>query len=123
MEEIVFSQNDPLPVWDILDMEFTNALWLKVFWGELPEAEAVRLLGLFHDRHKRGQYFTPDLSRSRLLDRFRDLARKTPDTGCRTMDILHVAAAMEIGADRFVSHDTRQRDLAKIAGLMLANPE
>lgn len=119
VQGVVFGQNDPLPVWDILDMEFTNALWLKVFWGEFQEAEVIRLLGLFQDRHKRGQYFTPDLSRSRLLDRFRRLAQRTPNTGCRTMDILHVAAAMEIGADKFVTFDDRQRNLATFAGLAL----
>ncbi len=117
VQNIVVGQHDPLPVLDVLEMEFTNAIWLKVFWSELRKPEAVRLLGLFEDRRKRGLYFTPELSRSRLLDRFRALSEKTQETGCRTMDVLHVAAAIEIGAKVFVSFDDRQRRLAKLAGL------
>jgi predicted nucleic acid-binding protein len=34
------------------------------------------------------------------------------------MDIVHVAAAMEVGADTFVSFDERQSKLAKLSGLV-----
>jgi predicted nucleic acid-binding protein len=117
VQRLVAGQSAPLPVWDGLEMEFTNALWLKVFRQELEEAEATRLLKLFADRRMRGLYFTPELPRARLLERFRDLAKLTPQTGCRTMDILHVAAALEIGIGTFVSFDERQSHLAALAGL------
>jgi hypothetical protein len=122
VQRLVAGQSVPLPVWDGLEMEFANALWLKVFRQELAESEATRLLGLFGDRRKRGLYFTPELSRVCLLDRFRDLAKLTPQTGCRTMDILHVAAALEIGAGTFVSFDERQSRLAALAGLPCQMP-
>ena len=37
--------------------------------------------------------------------------------GCRTLDIIHVAAAVVIGATEFVTFDGRQAALAKLAGL------
>jgi len=37
--------------------------------------------------------------------------------GCRTLDILHVAFALEIASAFFVSFDRRQRQLAKAVGL------
>ena len=37
--------------------------------------------------------------------------------GQRTIDLLHVALAFECGAKTFLSFDTRQRKLAKAAGL------
>ena len=37
--------------------------------------------------------------------------------GQRTIDLLHVAIALEAGAEMFLSFDTRQRRLAKAAGL------
>jgi uncharacterized protein len=37
--------------------------------------------------------------------------------GCRTLDIIHVAAALVIGAKDFVTFDARQRALAKQVGL------
>jgi predicted nucleic acid-binding protein len=37
--------------------------------------------------------------------------------GCRTLDIIHVAAAILIGAREFVTFDARQAEMAKQAGL------
>ena len=37
--------------------------------------------------------------------------------GCRTLDIIHIAAALVLGAKEFVTSDTRQGALAKQAGL------
>ena len=47
-----------------------------------------------------------------------ELARKhVPRLGCRTLDTLHVASALELGADEFWSFDSRQLKLARAAGL------
>jgi hypothetical protein len=32
---LVPPQDDPLPIWDILEAELTNTLRHKVFWGDL----------------------------------------------------------------------------------------
>jgi predicted nucleic acid-binding protein len=45
--------------------------------------------------------------------------RFTPICLCRSLDVLHVAAAFLLGAGELVSFDTRQRDLAAKAGLKL----
>ena len=37
--------------------------------------------------------------------------------GCRTLDIIHVAVALVLGAKEVVTFDTRQAALAKQAGL------
>jgi hypothetical protein len=116
-QSLVESQSAPLPVWDVLEMEFTNAVWMKAFWKEIAAAEVRRQLDLFADRRKRGQYFTPEFSRSKLLERYRSLAAHTVETGCRTMDVVHVAAALEFETKMLVSFDERQRRLAEIAGL------
>ena len=50
---------------------------------------------------------------------FRTLSATTVKLGCRTMDILHVACAVEISATGFFSFDKRQQSLAKAAGLKL----
>ena len=117
VQSLVQAQSTPLPVWDVLEMEFTNAIWMKVFWKEIADTDARRQLDLFAERRKRGQYFSPEFSRSKLLERFRSLAAQTVETGCRTMDVVHVAAALEFEAEMLVSFDERQRRLAEIAGL------
>lgn len=47
-----------------------------------------------------------------------DLARRYgPDLGVRTLDSLHVACALEVGALRFWTFDERQARLAALVGL------
>jgi predicted nucleic acid-binding protein len=41
----------------------------------------------------------------------------TPVIGARSLDILHVAAALVLGATEFCTFDTRQGKLARAAGL------
>ncbi|MFO8063631.1 MAG: type II toxin-antitoxin system VapC family toxin [Spirochaetota bacterium] len=117
VQTIITSQSDPLPLWDILQAEMLNAFRLKVFWGELDQSESERLIRLFDDRLQRGQYFAMEVDRHRLLTAFRELSGRTPKTGCRTMDIFHVACALQAEARQFVSFDARQRALAASAGL------
>jgi predicted nucleic acid-binding protein len=45
--------------------------------------------------------------------------RFTPICLCRSLDVLHVAAACVLGVGELVSFDSRQRDLAARAGLKL----
>jgi predicted nucleic acid-binding protein len=41
--------------------------------------------------------------------------------GCRSADLFHVAAAIEWGADHFLTYDDRQKKMAKAAGLAIRN--
>ena len=43
--------------------------------------------------------------------------RHAPRLGSRTLDSLHVAMALQLGADRFWTFDARQAALAKAEGL------
>jgi predicted nucleic acid-binding protein len=123
VQEIVTSQDDPLPVWDLLQAEVINALRLKVFWQDIRVDEANRLIKLFDERLQRGQYFVPEVDRHVLLSDSRSLGEHTPQTGCRTMDILHVACALQTRPVHFLSFDGRQRDLATLAGLAVLPEE
>jgi predicted nucleic acid-binding protein len=120
VQQWVSSQNDPLPVTDLLEMEFTNALWLNVHWKNLSHEEVKSLLDHFRERKRRNLYFQPEISRSDLLNEFRRLAPYSARIGCRTMDVVHVANAMVLKVDQFVSFDTRQRALAEMTGLRLS---
>ncbi len=117
VQQWVTAQDDPLPVWTIQEMELTNALRLKVFWGELTEAEAEAQIAHLHDRKRRGLYFHPEIHRSDLMETFRRLSAETMRLGCRTLDALHVACALQLVPAAFVSFDTRQCVLARQAGL------
>ena len=122
VQSCLSGQEDPLPVWEMQEAELTNALHLKVFWKELSAAEADVLIGHFRDRMKRGVYFFPEIDRVELMRAFHRLSRETPNTGCRTMDILHVACALQIQSCQFITFDDRQSALARLAGLTLIEP-
>jgi predicted nucleic acid-binding protein len=115
----IASQHQPLPVWELQQAELVNALRLKVFWNEITAAQANAQIGLFDIRFKRGLYVFPEIDRSSLMERFLGLSAETPRLGCRTMDIFHVACALEIAATEFLSFDQRQLALAAHAGLNL----
>ena len=117
VQAAVEAQDDPLPVWELQEMELINALRLKVFWKEITAAQAERQIDLLDQRKARGFYYFPKIRRAELHADFRTLSAETPQSGCRTMDILHVACALQLGAKRFLGFDKRQRDLARTAGL------
>lgn len=117
VQSAVQAQDEPLPVWEIQEMELLNALQLKVFWQELDASEVERQMELFARRKAKGFYYTPEIRRAELMAEFRRLAELTPQLGCRTMDILHVACARQLQPAGFLSFDARQIQLAKEVGL------
>lgn len=120
VQAIIASQDRPLPIWEIQHAELVNALRLKVFWNEISADQADTQIELFQSRFNRGLYLFPEIDRHSLMRRFLTLSAETPRSGCRTMDIFHVACALEIGATRFLSFDQRQCALATHVGLPVA---
>jgi predicted nucleic acid-binding protein len=116
----IASQDHPLPIWEIQKAELVNALRLKVFWNEITLDQAETQIALFENRLKRGLYAFPEIDRNSLIKCVYRLGAETPRLGCRTMDIFHVACALEIGASEFLSFDQRQNALATHAGLKLS---
>jgi hypothetical protein len=64
---------------------------------------------------KRGEA-NRDLSRHRLLGQ---AEQHTGTLGCRSLDVLHCAAAKVLAATEFISTDVRQKRLAAVIGLNL----
>jgi predicted nucleic acid-binding protein len=116
----VASQDHPLPIWEIQKAELVNALRLKVFWNEITIDQVETQIALFENRLKRGLYVFPEIDRNSLMKCVYRLGAETPRLGCRTMDIFHVACALEIDASEFMSFDQRQNALATHAGLKLS---
>lgn len=117
----VATQDIPLPVWEIQEAELINGLRLKAFWKEITSEQAETQIAHFEDRRRRGLYRFPDIGRRELMETFRRLSAETPRLGCRTMDILHVACAVQIAAAEFLTFDRRQGELAHHAGLKVPN--
>ena len=114
---------DPLPLTAFHRLELRNALNLAVFqkrltavevqsaWQEVENDIAAGLLvargGLWH------RVFGEAESNA---------VNHTSAIGCRTLDVLHVAAAKLVGVTDFCTFDTRQSDLAKKIGMTAVTP-
>lgn len=108
----------PLVLTDILEMELVNALHGKVHRREMSEAERDQCLADFHADITAGFWERQALGPASLRNRVVTLSSKlTPTLGTRTLDLWHVAAALELGCTDFLSFDRRQRDAALAEGL------
>ena len=111
-----FKKNDEAIPWTALhELEFTNAIHLKEFRGEITADESHLIKASFTEHEQRGVYYRPELDWAGTFARAVDLsAEYTIKTGSRSLDILHVAAALLLKADRFLTFDQRQSRLASL---------
>jgi predicted nucleic acid-binding protein len=70
-----------------------------------------------------GRLALADVPWRRALDRATELSRlHTPVIGTRTLDVLHVASAVELGCRALVTYDERQAALARAVKLRVLRP-
>lgn len=113
----------PLAVTHHGRVELINGLALAAHRGFLSPAAFAAALSALDDDFDQGRYAPADLLWRAVLKRAADLSRAhTPTLGTRSLDVLHVASALELGLKRFVTFDTRQRQLALTAGLKVITP-
>jgi len=101
------------------ELEVVNAMGLRVFRQEVSAAEARSSLIDFEKDVRDGVFHLRELS-DPILGRARQLSQQTTSKlGTRTADLLHVAAALELGVDCLFSFDQHQRKLALALHLRL----
>jgi predicted nucleic acid-binding protein len=101
----------------LLELELVNALQLRVFRREAqPDEIHKSATDLEGDIRARVFEFVPLPPETYDLAR-QISARRTAASGARTLNILHVACATLLKADRFWTFDTRQSSLARAEGL------
>lgn len=108
----------PLPVTWLHQLEFRNALRLRVFRGEItPGQRDASLNALLADCAARVfvAVAPPPIEIATEAERLSALHSET--LGTRSLDILHVSAALVLGLGEFLTFDHRQIALAKAAGL------
>jgi predicted nucleic acid-binding protein len=105
------------------ELELSNALELKLFRRE-AKARQVRAIHEFvADDLRAGKLHRPALVWDDVLRDSKALAQgHTRKIGCRSLDILHCAAARMLAVDVFVTTDARQKRLADAIGLRCISP-
>lgn len=114
---------EAIPFLGLHQSECTSALHLKAFRGECSVQQANQALGDIDEDLRSGVL-------NRMLPEWELLWAKTFElsqayasmTGCRTLDTLHVAAALHLGIRQFATSDQRQNSLASRVGLRVLDP-
>ena len=111
---------DPLPVTHHGRVELTNCIALAAYRGIITGDAHDAALAALDDDFAQGRYKMMDVLWRATLKRAGDLSREhTPSIGCRSLDVLHVASAIELELKHFATFDVRQQQLARAAGLKL----
>jgi predicted nucleic acid-binding protein len=111
--------SDPPILTTLCQVEVINAFSLQQFRGEITAARANFAVESFEDDLRSGVYRVLALPEFTFRQAALVSRRHTPQLGIRSMDLLHVAAALELGAAAFFSFDIQQRRLAEAVGLPL----
>jgi predicted nucleic acid-binding protein len=107
----------PFPLTPFGELELTDALELRVFRGEITPAQAKLSLADLAGDLARGVLHSVPAPPSVYEEALRLARRHTASLGTRTLDILHVAAALKLGLKTLCTFDRRQAQLARAAGL------
>ena len=108
----------PVPIIWLHQLEFRNALRLRVFRREITRTQRDASLHMMLADLAAGLLIhaeppLPDLT----IEAERLSVLHSETLGARSLDILHVAAALVLGLSEFLTFDLRQQALAREMGL------
>lgn len=108
----------PLPVLSLGVLEFHNALNFALNRKRISMAERDQIKKRFETQFQEGFFVPLAIPSVSLYKKAHELSdRYTPVSATRTLDLLHVAAALLNGADEMITFDERQRQVARSEGL------
>lgn len=118
VDAFVANRGEPIPLSLFQRLELENAIRQKVFRGEIEADRLNRVLLDLGEDLDRGRLVLRPANWIEALDKARSIGeRATARTGCRTLDLIHVAIAVQWGCSVFVTADDRQLAAAKMEGL------
>jgi len=104
-------------------VEVINGICLAAHRREIGGEALTDTLASFAEDFADGQYRSADLLWRATLNQAAELSRAySPKLGTRSLDVLHVASALELEMRFFVTYDKRQEELARAVGLKTLTP-
>lgn len=104
------------------ELELKNAIGLKAFRGEITEKQLKDIIGTVNHDLDTGVLTVPLIHWNDLLCSAVALSDTfVKEIGTRTLDIIHVAAALYLQSTHFLTFDKKQAKLADAQGLI--NPD
>ena len=115
---LIQAHGTPIVFCGLQQTELQNALYRKAARKEMTSADLKTALRRIQTDVDVGVLRRPDLDWSEVWSLANKLTSKYAlATQCRTLDILHVAVALELKIKTFCTTDARQLHLASKAGL------
>lgn len=112
-------KREALPFTPFHRLELRNAIWLMVWLKRITATDRSRALGEVEDDLD-AEIFLIHTSIN-FTEAFRHAeqigAAHNERVGSRSSDLLHVAAALQLGFKQFLTFDQKQLDIARAAGL------
>ena len=110
--------DEAIPLTSFHELELINAIYLKQFRKEIDPDCTRKTISLFKDHEKLGVFYRPPINWSDIFIYSIQLSNShTEKIGSRSLDILHVASALSIKADKFLTLNKRQAALASTVNL------
>ncbi len=104
-------------------VELMNGIALAAHRKLISEPVFNAAIAALEDDFEKGRYVQADLLWRSTLNRAAELSREhSRRLGMRSLDVLHVASALELGFRTFITFDVRQQNLARAVGLRLLIP-
>lgn len=104
-------------------VEVINGLCLAAHRRDITAEALADGLASFDEDGSAGRYRMADLLWRATLNCAADLSRNhSPRLGTRSLEVLHVASALELEMRSFLTYDRRQGELARAVGLKLLAP-
>jgi len=109
---------EPFAYSHLHELEIPNAIRLKRFRGEITKAQETAAIRSFLAEVDAGRFERISYDLGCVFIRAEQLSAKhSAGIGSRSLDLWHVAAALEVGCTTFASYDARQRKVAQLSGL------
>jgi len=108
----------PLLITFLGELEFANALALRVFRKELSSSESASVFAHFRKDILDGIFRVSPVPNGAFEKAIQLSQKHTSRVGTRTLDVLHVAAAIALRARFFYTFDRSQAELARAANLL-----
>ena len=103
----------------VAEIELVNAISLRQVRNEITASDAKSSYALVSKDLLDGVLLVKRMPASAFETAKRIARKQTPRLGTRTIDVLHVAAALSFQAKIFCTFDARQAKLAETEGLAL----
>lgn len=101
-------------------LEIRNALNFGIHRGEVTSDQRDAVLAEIEAQIKKGFFRLVDASQSSIYSKAQELSNKhTPEVATRSLDLMHLAAALLSEALTFLTFDKRQAKAASAEGLVV----